>query len=145
VIDYDQIYSDIQADHDRFTIASITYDRWCGEPVRQEIQKRTGLEMIESVTTYDRMTGPMKELGRILKAEEMSHGGNPVARWMADSLEAKSPRDDAERVRPVKPDRDKSGKRIDGMVSLLMGIDGRMTVEEEEEAAPKPFFLTGAS
>ncbi|WP_169807681.1 terminase large subunit [Herbidospora mongoliensis] len=126
-IDYDAVYDAVEEEHLRFRIADITYDKWTGEPVRQEIEKRTGLTMYESNTTYDRMTDPMKELSRLLKAHdgEFLHGGNPVARWMADNLEAKSPVDDPERLRPVKPNRDKTGKRIDGMITLLYGIDAR--------------------
>jgi phage terminase large subunit-like protein len=142
-IDYDLIYSAIEIDHARYSIAGIVYDRWSGEPVRQEIQKRTGLEMNESATTFDRMTLPMKELSRLLKSQELAHGGNPVSTWMADSLEAKSPRDDGDRVRPVKPDRGKTGKRIDGMVTLLMSIDGRLAVLEAEEPPKDPFFIYG--
>ncbi len=125
-IDYDQIYADIEADHRRYGIVEITYDKWSGEPVRQEIEKRTRLKMTESNTTYDRMTPPMAELMRRLKAHELKHFGNPVAVWMADALECKSPRDDPDRIRPVKPDRGKSGKRIDGMPSLLFAVDGAM-------------------
>lgn len=133
-IDYDQIYADVEEDHNRFRIVDVTYDKWCGEPVRQEIVKRTNLTMYESNTTYERMTDPMKELARLLKRHdgELLHGGNPVARWMADNLEAKNPVDDPERLRPVKPNRDKVGKRIDGMVTLLYGIDGRRRGGETE-------------
>lgn len=137
VIDYAAIYAAIEEDVGRYAIASITYDKWSGEPVRQAVIERTGLEdeLYEGDTTYTRMTQPMKELMRGLKACEFNHAGNPVARWMADSLEAKSPTDDPDRVRPVKPDRGKSGKRIDGMVSLLLAIDGRLTVDAELPAA----------
>jgi phage terminase large subunit-like protein len=89
------------------------------------------------------MTLPMKELSRLLKSQELAHGGNPVSTWMADSLEAKSPSDDGDRVRPVKPDRGKTGKRIDGMVTLLMSIDGRIAVQEIEAPPADPFFLYG--
>lgn len=126
VIDYDRVYADIEEDTKRFAIATCTYDKWSGEPVRQEIEKRTGLEMVESDTTYTRMTQPMKELSSLIQSRKLKHGGNPVARWHADSLEAKSPRDDPDRIRPVKPDRNKSGKRIDGMAALLLAIDGRL-------------------
>ena len=135
VIDYSVIYDAIEEDHARFVIASINYDKWSGEPVRQEIVARTDLDMNEGDTTYTRMTAPMQELMRGLKAGEFNHAGNPVARWMADNLEAKSPTDDPDRVRPVKPDRAKTGKRIDGMVGLLLAIDGRLTVEAEIPAA----------
>lgn len=135
VIDYNRIYDDIAADSERFAIASVHYDKWSGEPVRQALEDRTGLDMFESSTTYERMTQPMKELVRALKAVELNHAGNPVARWMADALEAKSPTDDPERTRPVKPDRMKVGKRIDGMVSLLLALDGRLAEADDLPAA----------
>lgn len=125
-IDYDQIYDDIETDHQLYRIVDITYDKWSGEPVRQEIVKRTRLKCVESDTTYTRMTPPMAEFMRGLKAREYAHFGNPVARWMADNLECKSPRDDPDRIRPVKPARDKTGKRIDGMPALLFAIDGAL-------------------
>ena len=125
-IDYERIYDDVAADHKDFRIVDLTYDKWSGEPVRQAIVKRTRLKMLESDTTYLRMTGPMSELMRRLKADEIRHFGNPVARWMADVVEKKSPRDDPDRQRPVKPDRDKTGKRIDGIPALLFALDGAM-------------------
>lgn len=125
-IDYDRIYADIETDHDTYVITEAAYDKWSGEPVRQEIEKRTGLRMVESDTTYTRMSGPMKEFLRLLRTHELFHGGNPVARWMADNLEAKSPRDDPDRLRPVKPLRERSGKRIDGMPALFFAIDSRL-------------------
>lgn len=138
VIDYDRVYDDIEADHELFKIRCGVYDKWSGEPVRQEIERRTGMEMHESSTTYERMTQPLKELVARLKTEQQqraddvpiaertgfAHGGNPVARWMADALEVTSPRGDPDRSRPVKPDRQASGKRIDGMVALLHALEG---------------------
>lgn len=131
VIDYDLIYDQVEDDSARFAIVDATYDKWSGEPVRQEVEKRTGLEMIESNTTYTRMTAPMKELERLLLARELRHGGNPVARWMADNLEVKTPTDDPDRMRPVKPDRGSSGLRVDGMPALIFAIDGRMAGGEQ--------------
>ncbi|HVK23223.1 MAG TPA: terminase TerL endonuclease subunit [Actinokineospora sp.] len=125
-IDYDQIYDDIAYDAALYTIVDVTYDKWSGEPVRQAIVKRTGLTLIESNTTYERMTPPMTEAMRRLKAGEYVHHGNPVARWMADGLVAKHPTDDPDRIRPVKPNRDKVGKRIDGMPALFFATDGAM-------------------
>src|SRR5438128_98553 len=119
-IDYERVYDDIEADWNRFNILGGAYDRWSTEPVRQEILRRTGLELLESQTTYERMTAPMQEFMRLLKEAELQHGGHPVLRWMADNLEARSPVGDPDRVRPVKPDRARVGKRIDGMVTLFL-------------------------
>jgi phage terminase large subunit-like protein len=48
----------------------------------------------------------------------MRHGGNPILRWMADCLAIRQ--DENANIRPVKPDRMKSGKRIDGIVAAIM-------------------------
>jgi hypothetical protein len=123
-IDYDLIYAQIKADHEAFVITDITYDKWSGEPVRQHIEKETGLTLVESNTTFERMTPPMTEFERLLKKHFYRTHGNPVARWMADNIEAKHPADDPDRVRPVKPNRDKEGLRIDGIVALMFAEDG---------------------
>lgn len=136
-IDYEAIYDAVADDNDRFVIVNATYDKWSGEPVRQAIVKRTGLQMYESDTTYGRMTAPLAELQRLLKAGELRHGGHPVARWCADNLQVKSPTDDPDRMRPVKPERHASGKRIDGATTLLLAIDGRLR-EQEPDIPPVP-------
>lgn len=130
-IDYSRVYDDIEADHETFAIVDATYDKWSGEPVRQAIYNRTGLEMVESDTTYTRMTMPMKDLMRVLKEQWLRTGGNPVSRWMADCLQAKTPADDPDRIRPVKPARESTGKRIDGMVTLLLALDGWARTKDE--------------
>ena len=67
------------------------------------------------------MSAPTKELLNLVISKQIRHGGNPVLRWMADSMDVKQ--DHAGNIKPVKPDRGKSGKRIDGVVALIMAID----------------------
>ena len=57
----------------------------------------------------------------LVLSNNIRHGGHPVLRWMADCLEVKQ--DGAGNLKPSKPDRRNSGKRIDGMVTLIMGVD----------------------
>jgi phage terminase large subunit-like protein len=134
-IDYDQVMADIAIDCERFNIVRCVYDRWSGEPIRQRLSGETGLDMIESGTTYTQMTAPMNEAMRLLKARKVQHGGNPVARWMADNVEAKRPADDPDRVRPVKPDRQATGKRIDGMPAWFFALDGWLMSKPEAVSA----------
>jgi phage terminase large subunit-like protein len=123
-IDYERVIADITEDVERFSIVRCVYDRWSGEPIRQRLEAETGLELIESGTTYTQMTAPMNEAMRLLTAQQVKHGGNPVSRWMADNLDAKRPNDDPDRLRPVKPDRQATGKRIDGMPAWFFALDG---------------------
>ncbi len=132
VIDYEVIYQQIERDRDRFAIVDGAYDKWSGEPVRQEILRRTGLELWESGTTYERMTGPMTEAKRGLTAGEYAHAGNPVARWMAEYMKARNPAGDTVRVRPVKPDRVPDQVRIDGMPAWFFALDSSLRVDTGE-------------
>lgn len=143
VIDYERIYKDIAEDAERFTIEGIAYDDWSGEAVRQEIEERTGIEMFPIRTTYERMTEPLKELERRIRGKTLAHGGNPVARFCMDSLEVRFNREDPEKIRPVRPDRKSSTKRIDGAVSLLNAIAAQLTAEADalREVTPTVMYV----
>ena len=64
------------------------------------------------------MSEPMKEVEKMVLEQELIHFGHPVLRWMADNVVAKT--DPSENI---KPDKDKSKERIDGIVALIMAID----------------------
>jgi len=54
----------------------------------------------------------------------LRHGGNPVLRWMADCVEVMQ--DPAGNIKPAKPDRRKSSKRIDGIAALVNAMSRAM-------------------
>jgi phage terminase large subunit-like protein len=81
---------------------------------------------------------PTKELLSMVLSKKIRHGGNPVLRWMADSMEVKQ--DPAGNIKPAKPDRGKSGKRIDGIVALIMAVD-RVTRNEGYSVYAEPGFI----
>lgn len=135
VVDYDRMYDDLEVDAGRFSITLAGYDSWSADPAVQEIQKRTGLDMAPIQQTYKDMSPPMTELMALALARRLRHFGNPVARWHADSLEARHARDNADLIRPVKPDRAGGGKRIDGITALLDGL--AVHLRTVEETAPE--------
>lgn len=124
VIDYEAIYDAIEEDADRFAVRSLVYDEWSGEPVRQEVETRTGIEMLPARNRYEDASEAMHELDLMTQAGDLAHGGNPAVRWQADAVEARKKRDEPDLIKPVKPDRQKTGKRIDGMVTLILAIRG---------------------
>jgi phage terminase large subunit-like protein len=135
VVDYETIYADITEDAGRFAVAGFAYDEWSGEPVRQEIESRTGLELHPVKGTFIRMTPPMKEFERLVRAREINHGGNPVARFCVDNIEVRRNRHDPEQIAPQRPDRQQSGKRIDGAVSLTLALEASLTGTAAEPPA----------
>lgn len=117
VIDYDFIFEQIEKDADMFDIDQIAFDRWGAARVSQVLQNK-GMTMAQFGQGFASMSPPMKELERLVLSRKLVHGNNPVLTWMADNLVA--------RMDPsgnIKPDKDKSREKIDGIVALIMAID----------------------
>lgn len=128
-IDYETIHRQIQADKEAFRIAEVGYDQKEATATAQFMQS---LDLkIEPVTQGYALSGSLKEMMRLIKAGLLNHGFHPVARWNADSAEVR--RDDMERIKLVKPERDASGKRIDGLAALGNAIQVWQAWEVEDE------------
>lgn len=130
VIDYDFIEEKIRQDSERFRIMEIAYDRWNATEIVNHMQEE-GQTMVPFGQGYASMNPACLKLQKKIYAKEISHNGNPVMNWMVSCTEVKQ--DAAGNIKPVKPDRNKSGKRIDGVVALLMGMDRAVTAESDGE------------
>ncbi len=122
-IDYGAIERQIIADCRRLDVQRISYDRmFAGQLVQRVEQKTRGVDVVPVAQTYLGMSPGCKELERLLREGRIHHGGNPVLRWNASVVEVY--RDGNDNMRPVKPDRDKSSARIDGIAAAVMALDG---------------------
>ncbi|MFF5093570.1 MULTISPECIES: terminase TerL endonuclease subunit [Actinosynnema] len=124
VIDYDRVEADILADTGSLRVADISYDEWSGEPVRQRLEKRTGVRMHPVAQTYRGMTPGMNEVMALTRSRGWSHHGNPVAAWCFDAVEVRHPAGEPDLIRPDKPERGKTGKRIDAVPTAAMAVGG---------------------
>src|SRR5437868_14336246 len=77
--------------------------------------------MIDTRQGMSSLSAPTKELECLVLDGRLRHGGNPVLRWMADCCSVKQ--DAQGNIKLVKPDRQKSSKRIDGIAALVMAVD----------------------
>lgn len=123
VIDYRQIHRDIAEDAEAFGIQDIGIDPWNSTATITWAQD-VGLEIATVRQTFAALSPPTKELLRMLRAGLIAHGDNPVAAWNFAGLDIK--RDNSDNMRPIRPDRLKSTKRIDGAVASIMAVDGWM-------------------
>jgi len=70
-----------------------------------------------------RAMGPIcQEFERRLLKRKINHGGNPILRFMADSVAVRAADIDGN----IKPDKDKSQGKIDGIVAMLYALDRLM-------------------
>lgn len=120
VIDYDFIEAQIGKDAERFNISEIAYDPWNATEINNHLQAG-GLELVPFRQGWASMTGPSKDFEKRILRKEIAHSGNPILAWMVSCTEVKQ--DPAGNIKPVKPDRKKTGKRIDGVITAIMSLD----------------------
>jgi len=131
VIDYDFIFEQIERDAKTFKIEEVAFDRWGAARVVQVLQAK-GLTCVEFGQGYASMSPPMKELERLVMSHKIAHGNNPVMNWMADNVVA-----GMDPAGNIKPDKEKSREKIDGIVGLLMGLDRAMRRNMQAAVVPR--------
>ncbi|HJX78572.1 terminase large subunit [Glutamicibacter sp.] len=132
VIDYSAVKSAVIGDCKHFDMQRVSYDRmFAGQLVQELDRDLNGIDVVPVAQTFYGLSPASKEMERMWKAKEMRHDGNPVMRWMASRVEVKT--DDADNIRPVKPNRRTSTARIDGFQAAVTGLDGIVRTSLEEK------------
>ena len=117
VVDYAFIEKFIEDHGIRFDIREIAYDRWGASQMSQNLE-RLGFTVVPFGQGFSSMSPPSKELMRLTLSGKIAHGGNPVLRWMADNICVRT-----DPAGNIKPDKEKSSEKIDGIVALIMALD----------------------
>ena len=130
VIDYDFVKADILrivADYDLRTSA---YDRWNSSQTIIDLQNE-GMECTPFGQGYGSMSAPTKEFEKLVLTGKIEHFGNPVLRWMLASTLVKT-----DPAGNIKPDKEKSTQKIDGIVASIMALGEWMTAQADDESNP---------
>jgi phage terminase large subunit-like protein len=121
VVDYDAVHLAIAADCERWAVQALGIDRWNSTATTNWLQANIKRLTVEQVAQgYSGMSGPLKQTLRLAQRGLLDTGGNPLARWCYQAVEVRQ--DDAENIRPVKPDRGRDRHRIDAVVSGAMAL-----------------------
>ena len=81
---------------------------------------------------YKDMSPPTKELMKISLEGKIAHGGHPVLSWMMDNVYVRT-----DPAGNIKPDKEKSTEKIDGVVALIMALDRAIRKEIKENIYEK--------
>lgn len=117
VIHYGFIEAFIEELGKKYHILEIAYDRWNATQMVQNLEDE-GFTMVPFGQGFKDMSPPSKELYKLLMEGSIIHGGNPVLRWMAGNIVMRQ-----DPAGNIKPDKEKSTEKIDGIVALIMGLD----------------------
>lgn len=119
VVDYAYVLAQIDEDMQAYGLDEIAFDRWGATKIQTDLTELGGPDfMVQFGQGFASMSGPMKELEKLVLQHRLAHGNNPVLTWMADNLVARE-----DPAGNIKPDKEKSREKIDGMVALIMGLD----------------------
>jgi len=130
VTDYDQVEAQLLADLARFQLVELAHDRWNITQLVTHLKDRLGeSRIIDYPQSFSGMSSPSKELEKLLASRKLRGTGNPVLRWMASNVALRHGPDEQ-----IKPDRERSRDKIDGIVALVMAI-GRATLEATAPAS----------
>ena len=117
VIHYGFIEKFIERLGETYNIREIAYDRWNATQMVQNLEDM-GFTMVPFGQGFKDMSPPSKELFKLLMEGNIIHGGNPVLKWMAGNVVMRQ-----DPAGNIKPDKEKSGEKIDGIVASIMALD----------------------
>ena len=117
VVHYDHIEHAIEKLGLTYNIREIAYDRWGAVQMSQNLEG-LGFTVVPFGQGFKDMSPPSKELMRLALDSRLAHGGHPVLAWMADNITVRQ-----DPAGNIKPDKQKSTEKIDGIIALIMALD----------------------
>ena len=145
VTDYNFIQAEVVAMMDKYDVKEIAHDTWNMTQLSTNLMNE-GAPMVEFRQGYKSFSPIVKELWKLVQKKELNHAGNPVLSWMIDNVTTTQ-----DPAGNLKPDKQKSSDKIDGVVALLMALsravfggaleDQAGSIYEDEELTPSDFVL----
>lgn len=135
MIDFEFIRATIKAAGERWNITRINYDRRNADWIIPALMK-DGFEMVpfnQSIVGYN---GPSRAFERLVLAEKLLHAGHEVLRWMASNVTIAT-----DSTGNIKPDKEKSTEKIDGITASVMALGGWIENPPEEAGEAGVMFM----
>ena len=111
---------------DKFQIKEIAYDRWNATQLVIDL-KDDGLEMVQFGQGFASFQSPVRDFLRMVLSKELKHNNSPVMNWQIGNLTfAQDPAGNQ------KPDKERSGDKIDGVVALIMALGRAILIPSTE-------------
>ena len=116
VIDHEVILKHIVELKDKFAVRDIGYDEWNAAWISKKLDE-SGFTTVKVPMTYGRMSEPMKNLMAAVLEHKLEHYGDPILSWNAGNVSATTNVNG-----DIRPDKEKSKEKIDGIVAIIMAL-----------------------
>lgn len=127
-VSFERVKADIVELSKKYNIEKIGVDPWQARDLKTMLEA-DGFVVQDCGQTFKHMTAPCRQLEELVVNGQLQHGGNPVLDWMAGNATLMT--DNSGSMRVKKPTQ-KSRKKCDGIVALLMSL----AIAKAEEQAP---------
>lgn len=124
VIDLRVIKKKIKWAAECFSVQEVAFDPHHANQLAIELGDELGLKCVPVPNRYTHMSEPMKKVMEWCLQSRMRHDNHPVLSYNMECVRVRSDGDD--NIKPIKPDRTKTGKRIDGAVALILAASRAM-------------------
>jgi phage terminase large subunit-like protein len=128
VTQYGEISEDIFELAEKFDIQVLAYDPWGPAVLFVQVLEQNGFphdKLMQFRQVIGNFAAPSKEFHRLIACGKLNHDGNPVLRWMAENVAAERDKNDN-----VRPNKEKSADKIDGIVAAVMALGVAMQKSE---------------
>lgn len=113
VTDLDLVERSVMEDCETWSIRQVGYDDRYAEQMRIHLENE-GITMVKTRQGYG-LNEALTRVSELVVQERLCHGGNAILGWMADNMVVKvGPQGE------MRPDKEKAGEKIDGIVALIM-------------------------
>jgi len=113
---------------ERYDVKGIAYDRWNSLSIIRDLGSDGLAEKLDPFGQgFASLSFPSKAFEKLAMEGKLHHGGDEFLRWMMSNVVL--------RIDPsgnIKPDKAKSGDKIDGVMAAIMAIGEMLTYEDED-------------
>lgn len=124
VTDFARVRADVSAIARQHGVETIAFDKRFAAQMAQELQGE-GMTLIDQPQGFS-LNEPTRKLEALLRAGTFWHAGDQVTTWQASNLVVtRGARGE------IRPDKDKSNEKIDGMVAIIMALGRAMLAVDD--------------
>lgn len=113
-----------------FDLQEVAFDRFMAGEIINNLMDE-GLEITDFGMGFVSMGPPTAELERLLTCKGIAHNGNPVLDWMSSNVVTRK-----DPAGNIKPDKEASSEKIDGIVAIIMALGRTMATREPNKKSP---------
>lgn len=129
MVDYNAVFNKVVEITSERKTAHVEYDRKFSAGLIHPLLE-AGVELAPFAQTLPNYSQPTKEFERLIMSAKLRVGNNPILKWMLSGcVPIFNTNED------VRLDKDKSTKRIDGIIASIMALAGTLSEEQESETS----------